>query len=281
MLRKVTVLAALAGLLIATPALAANTSLPLKPVHWSFQGPFGKYDQEQLQRGFKVYHDVCASCHSLKLIAFRNLGDPGGPFWDRKYKTPNDNAYVKSIAAEYKIPDIDSETGDPIQRPATSADYFPWAFPNEVAARGSNGGALPPDMSLLVKARDGGPAYIYSLLTGYAPAPDALPVPPGKFYNPYLPGDLTSQWKGDAKHVPVGGLIAMPPPLSDDRVTYDDGVKATTDQEAQDVAAFLNWAADPKMEERKQTGLAVMIYLLLFAGVMYASYKTIWRNVEH
>jgi ubiquinol-cytochrome c reductase cytochrome c1 subunit len=290
MLRKIFALAAVLGLTIAAPALAATSQAELKTVNWSFSGPFGKYDQAQLQRGFKVYREVCSACHSMRLVAFYDLGDPGGPFWDPKFPPAkvNDNPYVKSIAADYKVPDIDQDTGDPVQRPATTADHLPSPFPNEVAARAANGGALPPDMSTLVKAREGGPNYVYSIVTGFysinhggAEAPAGLTVPPGKYYNPYMAGDLSSYWKGDPKHVPPGGFIAMPPPLQDGRVTFDDGAPSTLDHEAQDVAAFLTWASDPKMEERKQTGLAVITYLVLFSGLLYASYRRIWRNVAH
>jgi ubiquinol-cytochrome c reductase cytochrome c1 subunit len=290
MLRKLFALAFVAGLTLGAPALADTTQADLKHLNWSFSGPFGEYDQEQLQRGFKVYREVCSSCHSMKLVAFHDLGQPGGPFFDPKYPPAkvNDNPYVKAIAADYKVPDIDQDTGDAIQRTATTADRLPSPFPNEVAARASNGGALPPDMSLLAKAREGGPDYIYSIVTGFysinhggAAAPAGLTVPPGKYYDPYMSGDLTSYWKGDPNQVPQGGFIAMPPPLSDNRVTFDDGKKATLDQEAQDVAAFLVWASDPKMEERKQTGLAVMVYLVLFSALLFASYRLIWRGVEH
>jgi ubiquinol-cytochrome c reductase cytochrome c1 subunit len=281
--RKVTVFAALAGgLLLFGPVLAETTQAPPKDVHWSFEGPFGHYDQEQLQRGYKVYHEVCSSCHAMSMVAFRNLGDKGGPFWEPKYPNPNDNPVVKSIAKDFQIADIDRDTGDAIKRPGITADYFPSPFANEAAARASNGGALPPDMSLLAKAREGGPAYIYSIVTGdNVNVPDGLTVPPGKYYDKFIAGDLTASWKGDPKRVPIGGFIAMPPPLVDDRVTYDDGRKATINQEAKDVAAFLEWAADPKMEERKQSGIAVMIFLLLFAGIVYASYQNIWRKVGH
>jgi ubiquinol-cytochrome c reductase cytochrome c1 subunit len=290
MLRKLFALSALLTLGLSAPALAATTQAPLKDVAWSFSGPFGQYDQEQLQRGFKVYREVCSSCHSMKLVAFHDLGGAGGPFWDPKYPAAkvNDNPYVKAIAADYKVPDIDQDTGDAIQRPATTADHLPAPFPNDVAARASNGGALPPDMSLLVGAREGGPNYVYSIVTGFysithggAAAPAGLTVPVGKYYNPYMSGDLTSYWKGDPNQVPVGGFIAMPPPLTANKVTFDDGTPSTLDQQAKDVAAFLTWASDPHMEERKQTGLAVMIYLVLFAGLLYASYRRIWRDVAH
>ena len=289
MLRKLLAAAPIAGLLLgaslfvtASPAAAGSTQAELKDVHWSFDGPFGMYDQEQLQRGYKVYKEVCSSCHSMSMVAFRNLADPGGPFFNPKYKNPNENPVAKAIAKDFQISDIDSDSGDAIKRPGTTADYFPSPFANDAAARAANGGAVPPDMSLLAAAREGGPQYIYSVVTGDGtPPPAGLTVPTGKFYDPWMSGDVSSYYKGDPHKTPVGGFIAMPPPLSDNRVTFDDGTKATVDQEARDVAAFLQWAADPKMEERKQSGVAVMIFLLLFSGLLYASYRQIWSKVGH
>ena len=281
MLRKGIALGALALALSAGPTLAATTEEEPKAVSWGFEGPFGKFDQAQLQRGYKVYREVCSACHSMNLLYFRNLGQKGGPFYDPKYKNPNDNPYVKSIAKDYQINDIDSETGDVVQRPGTSADKFPNPFPNEAAARASNGGALPPDLSVIIKAREEGPQYIYSLLSGYPATPPAgLDVAPGKFYNPYYPGDLGAFWKGHGP-APKGGLISMPPPLAPGKVTFDDGKPSTVDQQARDVVAFLTWASEPKMEERKQFGLGAMIYLLIFSGLLWGSYRTLWRNVSH
>jgi ubiquinol-cytochrome c reductase cytochrome c1 subunit len=275
-------LAALVSGALSSGALAATSQAPLREVHWSFDSPLGMYDQEQLQRGYKVYHEVCSACHSMNLVAFRNLGDPGGPFWNPKFPNPNDNPVAKALARDVQYDDIDSETGEPIKRPGTTADYFPKPFPNTIAARAANGGALPPDMSLLAAAREGGPRYIYSLVTGDGtPAPPGLTIPDGKYYDPYLPGDLSSYWTGDPKKVPKGGFIAMPPPLIDDRVAFDDGTKATVDQEAKDVAAFLEWASDPKMDQRKELGVEVLIFLAVFTGLLYASYRSIWRNVGH
>ena len=281
MLRKALVIAAVLGLAGGLPAAAKTSQEELKDVHWSFEGPFGRFDKEQLQRGYKVYHDVCSSCHSMKLMSYRNLGQPGGPFFDPKYPNPNDNPYVKTIVKDFQVADIDNDTGDTIKRPATPADTFISPYANEAAARASNGGALPPDLSLMAKAREEGPRYIYSILTGYKDAPHGLKVPAGKYYNPYYPGDLGAYWSGPASQVPKGGFISMPLQLTADRVTFDDGVKATPDQEAQDVVAFLEWAAEPHQEERKKMGFAVMIWLLIFTGVVYASYRTIWRNIEH
>jgi ubiquinol-cytochrome c reductase cytochrome c1 subunit len=213
-------------------------------------------------------------------MSYRNLGQPGGPFYDPKYPNPNDNPYVKAIVADYKVPDIDSDTGDVIKRPATPADTFVSPFPNEAAARASNGGALPPDLSLIIKAREDGPRYVYSILTGYAPAPAGLTVSANRYYNPYMPGDLGSFWHGSGPP-PIGGFIAMPLQLTPNRVTFDDGVAATPQEEARDVVAFLTWASEPHMEDRKRLGLAVMIYLVLFTGLLYASYRHIWRKVAH
>jgi len=283
MLGKLFAAASVAGLIGMTAAAhAATTEATLKDVRWSFEGPFGMYDQEQLQRGYKVYREVCSSCHSMTMVAFRNLGDAGGPFWDPKYPNPNDNPVVKAIAKDFQIADIDSDSGDAIKRPGTTADYFPSPFANDAAARAANGGALPPDMSLLAAAREGGPRYIYSVVTGDGtPAPTGLTIPAGKYYDPWMSGDVSSYYKGGVHTIPIGGFIAMPPPLIPDRVTFDDHTKATVDQEAKDVAAFLQWAADPKMEERKVTGLGVIIFLVLFSGLLYGSYRQIWRKVGH
>ena len=280
MLRKGIALAALGLALIGGPALAAGGHTEIKHVAWTFDGPFGKFDPAQLQRGYKVYREVCAACHSMNLVYFRNLGQPGGPFYDADYKNPNDNPYVKALAKDIQVPDIDSETGDAIQRPGTTADRFPSPYPNEAAARAGNGGALPPDLSVIAKARHGGPAYIASLLSGFANPPAGLEVPAGQYYNLYMPGDVSSAWKGQG-HVPPGGFIAMPPPLRAGGVTFDDGTPASVEQQAKDVSAFLMWTAEPKLEDRKQMGFAVMIYLVLLTALLYWSYRRVWRNESH
>jgi ubiquinol-cytochrome c reductase cytochrome c1 subunit len=285
MLRKRLALAALglalfAGPFLAGGALAATTQEEPKDVHWSFEGPFGKFDKEQVQRGYKVYREVCSACHAMDLMYYRNLGQKGGPFFDPKYPNPNENPVVKSLAHDIQVKDIDQDTGDVISRPAIPADKFLAPFPNEPAARASNGGALPPDLSVITRAREGGPAYVYSLLTGFANPPVGLTLPAGKYYDPYFPGDLTSSWHGKGAP-PKGGAIGMPPPLADGKVTFDDGKPSTVKQEAYDVVAFLEWAAEPKAEERKQFGLGAMIYLLIFSGLLYASYKKLWKNIEH
>lgn len=291
------------GLALAAPSLAhaESTAKAPAPHVWGFDGPFGKFDRGQLQRGFQVYKEVCSACHSMHQLSYRNLGERGGPFEavmvhgadgavEYKFGAPGeegkpvkavDNPYVKAIAADYMIDEIDQQTGDTVSRKATPADRFHSPFPNDGAARGGNGGALPPDMSVLSKARKGGPNYIRSLISGYADPPEGLEVPPGKYYNPYLHGDLSSFWKGDPHKVPEGGLIAMPPPLVEDRVTYADGTPATVENMATDVAAFLEWAADPKAEERKALGFQVMAYLLLLTVLVYLSYRAVWKGVKH
>ena len=280
MLRKAIALAALGLILSTGPAAAAGSQAAMKEVDWSFSGPFGKFDTAQVQRGYKVYREVCSSCHAMSLLYFRNLGQKGGPFYDPEFKNPNDNPYVKSLAKDVQVNDIDSDTGDVIQRAGIAADKFHSPYPNEPAARASNGGALPPDLSVIIKARDDGANYVYSILTGYQQPPVGLKVGAGQHYNPYMPGDMTSAWTGKG-HAPVGGFIAMPPPLAPGKVTFDDGKPSTVEQQARDVVAFLAWASDPKATERKQFGLGAMIYLLIFSVLLYFSYKRIWRNVAH
>jgi ubiquinol-cytochrome c reductase cytochrome c1 subunit len=225
-------------------------------------GPLGKFDRAQLQRGFQVYKEVCSGCHSMKFVAFRNLADLG-----------YSEAEVKAIADQWAIqtPSINPDTGEAATRKNIPADRFPSPYPNEVAARAANNNANPPDLSLMTKARHDGAAYVYSLLTGYKeqqPAellkkfPDAK-TGEGLYYNPYFP-NLN---------------IAMPPPLvSDGQVTYADGTKATVDQMAKDVSAFLVWTAEPKLERRHQTGIAVLIFLLVFTVLTYLSYQNIWAS---
>lgn len=253
---------------------------------WSHEGFFGTYDQNQLQRGYKVYREVCASCHGMKLMSFRNLGENGGPFADPRYPNPNDNPYVRTLAAEILLPAIDQETGDEIQLAARPADPFPQPYANEAAGRGMNGGAFPPDLSVIVKARTGGASYVYSLLTGYYEAPAGLAVAPGQHYNAYFHGDTAASWSGDPRHKPPGGFLAMAPPLREpqsgvSQVTFDDDTEASLSQMAYDVTAFLAWASEPKMQTRKQMGIAVLGYLLVLTLLVYASYRRIWRNIEH
>lgn len=276
--------AALAFAGAAAPVFARTTQAEFRPVPggFSFEQPvFGRFDQGSLQRGYKVYAEVCSACHSMNLMYYRNLCQPNGPFFDPKHPDPNDAPICKAIASSIKVPDLDQDTGDAIQRPATPADAFRNPFPNKIAAAASNGGAAPPDLSVMARAREEGPLYIFNLLTGYKTAPAGLTVPAGKYYNPYFSGDVGSYWSGPKDKVPEGGVTAMPFQLTPGRVSFDDGAPSTTDQEAKDVATFLAWTAEPKQTERKEAGLAVMIYLLLLSGVLYVSYRKIWSDVSH
>lgn len=249
---------------------------------WSFEGYFGTFDRNALQRGYKIYREVCSSCHGMKLMAFRNLGQKGGPFYDPEFPNPGDNPRVKALAAELQMNDIDHDTGDTIQRPGIASDKFPAPFINEYAARAGNGGALPPDLSVIIKAREGGPDYVYSLLTGFVDPPQGLTVNPGQHYNRVFAGDTASQWAGDPRLKPVGGFLAMAPPLkAEGQVSYDDDTVPSVKQMAKDVTTFLAWASDPKQETRRQMGVAVVAYLAIFAILVFISYRRIWRNVEH
>ncbi len=302
---NIVALGSLFGLLafgLAPSALASESKAHPKHVGFSFEGPLGTYDRGALQRGFQVYKQVCATCHSLNLLSYRHLGEKGGPFECFPAPqtegegeahgtahvrpicpaTPNDNPIVKAIAAEVSITDRD-ENGDEIDRPGRPADRFRAPFENEQRARGANGGALPPDLSLIVKARHGGADYIYSLLLGYGENPEGLNVPDGKYYNPWFPGDVASIWSGEKNSVPEGGLIAMAPQLeiASQIVEFGDGTPATPEQIARDVATFLAWASEPKVESRKRTGVVVMIYLILLAGLLFVAYKAVWRNQSH
>ena len=275
-------LAAVAAVGAASPALAEGGAHHPRSGGFSFEGPFGTFDQGQLQRGYKVYREVCAACHSMDLMHFRTLGERGGPFYDPHAENPAQNRYVRALAAEIEVADIDTETGEAIRRPATAADKFPNPYPNRTAAAAANGGAAPPDLSVMAKARHGGADYIYSLLSGYEAPPAGLRMTATQHYNPYMAGDMTPFWDGDPEHVPAGGFIAMPAPLtSTGQVTYDDGTVATVDQMAKDVAAFIAWSSDPKATERKQSGIGVLAFLAIFAGITYASYRRIWKGVAH
>ncbi len=274
-------LAAIAAVGAATPALAAGGAHHPRSGGFSFDGPFGTFDQGQLQRGYKVYREVCAACHSMDLMHFRNLGEKGGPFYDPHAENPAANRFVRALAAEIEVADIDTETGEAIMRPATAADRFPNPYPNRTAAAAANGGAMPPDLSVMAKARHDGANYIYSLLSGYEAPPAGLRMTATQHYNPYMAGDMTPFWDGDPDHVPAGGFIAMPAPLANGQVTYDDGTEATVDQMAKDVAAFIAWSSDPRATERKQSGLGVLAFLAIFAGITYVSYRRIWKGVAH
>ncbi len=264
-----------AAILAATLSAFALTSAPAiavgeyeHPIHpekgWPFEGPLGRFDKASLQRGFQVYTQVCSTCHGMRLLSYRNLSDDGGPGFTEDE--------VKVIAAEYQVPagpdeygnEVD-EYGQPLTRPARPDDTFKAPYSNEVAARAANGGALPPDLSVITKARHYGPDYIYSLLQGYKEPPEGYELRAGAYYNIYFPGKQ----------------YAMPQPLYDDLIEYTDGTPATIEQMSYDVTQFLHWAAEPKMEERKKLGLMVMIYLGIFAILLYFSYRRVWRDVDH
>lgn len=282
-------------------ALAAGGEAVLKHEHWHFSGPFGRFDDEAVQRGFQVYKTICASCHSMELMSFRNLGQKGGPFYLAKCpegvpssvncSNPNDNPVVKAIAEEYTVLGGVDEYGDPVERPGLPSDRFPSPYPNEQVARLANGGALPPDLSLIVKARPHGADYVYSLLTGYETPPETITVAPGQYYNVSYPGDLTTNLKEEYRDeeghpvegvdVPKGGLFAMPTPLSDGIIDYaQEDVPETVEQYAKDVTEFLMWAAEPKMEARKSLGVMTLGYLIFLTIVLYWSYREIWSNVK-
>lgn len=285
MFKSKTIIAALAvvlGLAGASATQAAEAGAPIQKQDWSFGGVFGTYDQNQLQRGFQVFREVCSSCHGARLLSFRNLADHGGPGFSA--------SQVKALAAEYQIADPTVEGGT---RPGIAADRWPSPFASEQDARDANGGALPPDFSVLAKARgvsdpfpnwilnyftgysEGGPDYIHALLNGYhetvpATAPEGFELATGKYYNDYFPGHA----------------IGMGPPLQDGLVTYtvaegQTAVPETVEQYSSDVSAFMMWVAEPGLVSRKETGLQVIAFLLVFAGLMWATKRRIWAGIEH
>jgi ubiquinol-cytochrome c reductase cytochrome c1 subunit len=241
--------------LAAVTASAQEIPEPAKQ-DWSFYGAFGTYDRAALQRGFQVYREVCAACHSMNLLAYHDLDGIG-------YKLPD----IKAIAASVSVPDEPDDTGEIKDRPGRPSDHFKAPFANEKAAQAANNGALPKDLSLIVRGRKYGPDYIFALMTGFKPVPDDMKSKMGKgmHYNVAFPGNQ----------------IAMPPPLMDDRVTYADGTKATLAQEAHDVATFLSWASDPHLEDRHRIGARVILFLGALAVLMFFVKRHVWRNVEH
>lgn len=241
----------------APPADAAGDAPEIASQSWSFSGPFGTYDRGQLQRGFKVYKEVCASCHGLRLLHFRNLGEEGGPELAEEA--------VKALAAEVEVKDGPNDEGEMFDRPARPSDAFPSPFANPQAARAANNGALPPDLSVMAKARAGGPDYLYALLTGYADPPEGMELADGMSYNKAFPGHQ----------------IAMAPPLDAELVDYTDGTAPTAENYAKDVSAFLMWAAEPKLEERHRIGFRFMIYLALLTLFLYLAKRRIWSDVKH
>ncbi len=241
------------------PALAAGETVAPPSMDWSWQGAFGRFDKAQLQRGFQVYKNVCSACHGMDLMSYRNLAQAGGPGFTE--------AQAEVIASEYQVSDISAEDGQSFDRPASLTDRFFQPFPNEAAARASNGGAYPPDLSVMAKARPNGPDYLRALLIGYTDAPEeALEgAPAGKYYNTYYPG----HW------------ISMANPLSDDLIEYTDGTPMTAEQYAEDVSAFMMWTAEPKLEERRSVGFVGMILLVVLASLLFATTRTIWAGVKH
>lgn len=241
------------GLLFSAGAATAAEEVTIPERDWSFSGVFGTYDRGALQRGFQVYEQVCSACHSLRLVAFRNLSALG-----------YNEAEIRAIASEYTVEDGPNDEGNMFERNAEASDTIPPAFPNEEAARAANGGAYPPDLSLMAKARAAGPDYIYALLTGYEEAPEDVEMMAGMYYNEYFSGHQ----------------IAMAPPLSEGIVEYADGTEATVSQMAADLSEFLMWAAEPKLEDRKQMGVKVILFLLVFTGLMYAAKRKLWANLH-
>lgn len=244
------------GLTLSGPAFAAG-DVPAAPSRsWSFDGAFGTYDRAALQRGFQVYKEVCSACHSMHYVAYRNLNDRGGPGFSP--------AEVKAIAASVEVPGDLDDAGEPTTRPGLPSDKFKSPFANDKQARAANNGALPPDLSLMAKARANGPNYLHALLTGYADPPAGFVLGEGMNYNKYFPGHQ----------------IAMAPPLAADGITYTDGTKATVDQMASDVTHFLMWAAEPKLEDRKRIGFQAIIFLVVATGVFYAVKRKVWSDLH-
>jgi len=241
-------------ILLSTNAIAGGGSgVPLRDVKWPFDGAFGTVDRTAAQRGYQVYKEVCASCHALEYISYRNLKEIGFS-----------EAEVKAIAAEATVIDGPNDDGDMFERPGRLSDRFVSPFANEKAARAVNGGAYPPNLSLIVKSRPNGANYLYSLLTGYQDAPGSMEMNEGMYYNKYFSGNQ----------------IAMAPPLMDEIVEYMDGTHPSVDQMARDVTIFLQWAAEPEMEQRKRMGIKVFAYLIIFTILFYLAKKIIWRDIK-
>ena len=245
----------LSTLIFIKPLFSAETIDPIK-VNWSFKELTGKFDRASLQRGFQVYKEVCASCHSMQYLSYRNLGDPGGPEFTLEE--------VKAIAASVEIEDGPDSQGEMFTRPGKPSDKFKSPYPNVEASTAANGGAYPPDMSVLVKARPGGADYMYSVLMGYEEPPAGMKLDDGVYYNKYM----------------IGQKIKMASPLSEGIVEYSDGTEATMDQMAKDVTTFLAWAAEPELEVRHKLGIKVIIYLILLTVLVYLSMKKIWSRID-
>jgi ubiquinol-cytochrome c reductase cytochrome c1 subunit len=237
----------------ASDALSTSALHP-KQMKWEFDSIFGRFDRASIQRGYQVYKEVCSACHGMKLVAYRNLMEVG--FSEDE---------VKQIASEYLVTDGPNDDGEMFERPGLPSDKFVGPYANEQAARSSNGGAYPPDLSLIIKARHDGPNYVYSLLTGFMDAPDDFHMSEGKNYNPYF----------------EGRQISMPTPITDDgQVDYKDGTYATKEQMVIDVVNFLQWAAEPETEHRKKMGVRTMIFLGILFVILIAAKKAVWRKIQ-
>ena len=254
-MRKLAIASVFAAFTLAAAgqAQAAGEAADLPEHHWSFEGLFGTYDKAAAQRGLQVYVEVCASCHGLKYVAFRNLRDIG-------YSEEE----VKAFASQFTVTAGPNDAGQMYEREARSSDRFPEPFENTQAAMAANNGAYPPDLSVIAQARAHGPDYLTALLVGYEDPPADVTLGPGQYYNKYFPG----------------GLIAMPQLLYEDSVSYADGTEATPEQMARDVAHFLMWAAEPHLEERKEMGIKVILFLIVFTGLAYATKKKIWKDLH-
>ena len=228
----------------------------LMKTDWSFKGLFGKFDRGSLQRGYQVYTEVCASCHSMKYLSYRNLMEEGGPEFSEDQ--------AKAIAAKFEILDGPNSDGEMFERPAKLSDKFVMPYPNEKAAQAANGGAYPPDMSVLAKARKGGVDYLYSVLLGYEDPPAGIQLDDGVYYNKFM----------------YGNKIKMPKPLEDNLIEYSDGTPATEEQMAKDVVTFLMWSAEPHLETRHKMGFRAIVYLIILTVLVYFSMKKIWSRVE-
>ena len=255
-MKKIFKISFLITLLIGTNSLNSAEKVELLKTDWSFKGVFGKFDRGSLQRGYQVYTEVCASCHSMKYLSYRNLSEKGGPEFSIEQ--------AKAIAASFDVTDGPNEDGEMFERPAKLSDKFAMPYANIKEAQAANGGAYPPDMSVLAKARSGGVDYIYSVLLGYEEPPSGVTLDEGVYYNKYM----------------YGNNIKMAQPLYDDLVEYNDGTVATEEQMAKDVTTFLMWAAEPHLETRHKMGFKAIVYLIILTILVYFSMKKIWSRVE-